>query len=246
MKTKQINNFVLSPDVRPSRFGSGEVGRGRAGPGPPVGASARSGPFRRFFLVINSGSGLDLFPRPLRWRDSRSARPSLRTRASSCRAGRIAGRCAAPAPGPRGQVGPSGSSSGLEGFSFSASASLRVSYQGSGKRRNKEPPEGFKKNLPPFFFLKSHFLKGFLRVFRLGGRGWESGASAAPPNHPACCAQSQPASPRLGAGLSTEGRDSRRRPRKPRLECARRSLGCRQVVAPLSEERPTGVAVQTV
>lgn len=158
--------------------------------------------------IINSGSGLDLFPQPLGWRDSRSARPSLRTRAPSCRAGRIAGRCAAPAPGPRGQVGPSGSSSGLEGFSFSASASPRVSSQGSGKRQNKEPHEGFKK-LPPtplFFFLKSHFLKGFLRVFRLGGRGRESGASAAPPNHPACCAQSQPASPRLGAGLSTEGR----------------------------------------
>lgn len=73
----------------------------------------------------------------------------------------------------------------------------------AGRVRIRSPPEGFKKNLPPFF-LKSHFLKGFLRVFRLGGR--ESGASAAPPNHPACCAQSQPASPRLGAGLSTEGR----------------------------------------
>lgn len=77
----------------------------------------------------------------------------------------------------------------------------------AGRGGIRSPLRALKKISPPFFFfLKNHFLKGFLRVFRLGGRGWESGTSAAPPNHPACCAQSQPASPRLGAGLSTEGR----------------------------------------
>lgn len=198
--------------------------------------------------IINSGSGLDLFPRPLRWRDSRSARPSLRTRAPSCRAGRIAGRCAAPAPGPRGQVGPSGSSSGLEGFSFSASASPRVSSQGSGKRRNKEPHEGFKK-LPPtplFFFLKESLFKRFSPRFSVGRERsgkWSFGCSTQPP----CLLRAEPArQPQARRRALHGGTDSRRRPRKPRLECARRSLGCRQVVAPLSEERPTGVAVQTV
>lgn len=156
--------------------------------------------------IINSGSGLDLFPRPLGWRDSRSAafaensRPIL-PREPHCRALR---RPSARAEGTGGAFGIEQRTRGLFFFYFSLTPRQSVPRE-AGRGGIRSPPRTLKKTPLPFFF-KRHFLKGFLRVFRLGGRGWESGASAAPPNHPACCAQSQPASPRLGAGLSTEGR----------------------------------------